>query len=254
MQAYAGYMSITGDPCGPPSSCGVSFIDHAAGFAAALGIVSSLLAAQRTGAGRDLEVSLMDTAYSMLTYLAVWNLNRGFEPVRHSGSSHQTLVPVQTFRTSNGYITIFCGKEKFWELLCTVFEEPSMATDPRFKSFGARMKNRHEVVARVQQHFLRKTTEEWLAALTGLVPCAPVRTVGQALADPDLEDRGTVVEVHHPKFGTVRQVNTPIRFPGEDRRTHTRAPSLGEHTDLVLQKYLRYDQEEVARLRQTGAI
>src|SRR5579862_3619302 len=84
MQARTGYMSITGDPSGPPAACGVSFIDHAAGFAAALGLVSALYAAAKTGIGRDVEVSLLDTAYSMLTYLAVWNLNRGFEPQRHA--------------------------------------------------------------------------------------------------------------------------------------------------------------------------
>ena len=83
-----------------------------------MAIVSGLYAAQKTGQGRDVEVSLLDTAYSMLTYLAIWNLNRGFEPKRYPGSAHQTLVPVQTFRTSDGFITIFCGKEKFWQLLC----------------------------------------------------------------------------------------------------------------------------------------
>ena len=254
MQAYAGYMSITGDPSGPPSSCGVSFIDHAAGFAAALGIVSCVLAAQRTGVGRDLEVSLLDTAYSMLTYLAAWNLNRGFEPVRHPGSSHQTLVPVQTFRTSDGYITVFCGKEKFWKLLCSAFEDPALADDPQFRSFPDRLQNRDELIERVQMHFLRKTTGEWIGALTGRVPCAPVRTMGQALADPALEERGTIIEVDHPMFGTVRQVNTPIRFPGAPGRDHTRAPSLGEDTDEVLRTYLTYDQQKIANLREVGAI
>jgi len=247
-------MSITGDPSGPPSSCGVSFIDHAAGFAAALGIVSCVLAAQRTGVGRELDVSLLDTAYSMLTYLATWNLNRGFEPVRHAGSSHQTLVPVQTFRTSDGHITVFCGKEKFWKLLCAAFEDPELADDRRFRSFGDRLQNRDELIERVQTHFLRKTTEEWIAVLTGRVPCAPVRTMGQALADPALEERGTIIEVDHPTFGTVRQVNTPIRFPGAPGRDHTRAPFLGEDTDDVLRTYLTYDQEKIAKLREVGAI
>lgn len=254
MQAYAGYMSITGDPCGPPSSCGVSFIDHAAGFAAALGIVSSVLAAQRTGTGRDLEVSLIDTAYSMLTYLAAWNLNRGFEPVRHPGSSHQTLVPVQTFRTSDGYITIFCGKEKFWRLLCDAFDDPAMADDPRCYSFAARMKNREYVIERVQEHFLRKTTSEWVQSLTGLVPCAPVRTMGEALSDPELADCGTIIEVEHPRFGTVRQVNTPVRFPGAGIRRHSAAPALGADTEAVLRTYLQYSEDQIADLRDTGAI
>jgi crotonobetainyl-CoA:carnitine CoA-transferase CaiB-like acyl-CoA transferase len=250
LQAATGYMSITGDPSGPPAACGVSFIDHAAGFAAALGIVSALYAAQQTGIGRDVEVSLMDTAYSMLTYLAAWNLNRGFEPARHKGSSHQTLVPVQTFQTADGSITIFCGKEKFWKLLCEAFDDRSLAADERFATFEARFRNRDAVVERVQTHFLRKTTEEWIHLLTGKVPCAPVRTIGEALTDPG----AGIVEVEHPVFGTVKQMNTPFRFPDGEPRQHVRAPLLGEHTEEVLRDWLGYDAERIAQLRARSAI
>jgi len=253
MQAYTGYMSITGDPSGPPAACGVSFIDHAAGFAAALGMVSALYSVQRTGLGRDVEVSLLDTAYSMLTYLAIWNLNRGFEPKRYSGSSHQTLVPVQTFRTQDGFITIFCGKEKFWEQLCEAFEDPNLAQDARFDSFELRFKNRDEVITAVQTHFLRKTTKEWLSILTGKVPCAPVQGLSEALSDPELKERGTILEVDHPVFGTVREVNTPVRLPASEK-THRRAPTLGEDTERILKHYLHCSENEIEDLRRDGAI
>jgi crotonobetainyl-CoA:carnitine CoA-transferase CaiB-like acyl-CoA transferase len=253
MQAAIGYMSITGDPTGPPAACGVSFIDHAAGFAAAMGIVSALYAAQKTGRGRDVEVSLLDTAYSMLTYLAIWKLNRDFEPKRYSGSAHQTLVPVQTFRTSDGFLTIFCGKEKFWQSLCEVFEDSALADDPRFSTFELRFKNRDLVIEKTQAHFLRKTTAEWLVALRGKVPCAPVRSLTEALADRDLDARGTTVSVEHPTFGTMRQVNTPARFSGS-ARVHSRAPSLGEDTVLVLRDYLGYPNEQIEALRQAKVI
>ncbi len=253
MQAYTGYMSITGDPSGPPAACGVSFIDHAAGFAAALGIVSALYGAQRSGIGGDVEVSLLDTAYSMLTYLAVWSLNRGFEPKRYPGSAHQTLVPVQTFRTADGYITIFCGKEKFWQLLCEAFDDPDLATDPRMATFEMRFKNRERVIGAVQEHFLKKTTSEWLQVLRGKVPCAPVQSLSQALADPELEQRGTVIAVEHPVFGRVREVNTPLRFSGS-RKEHRRAPALGEDTKAILKEYLHYSDARIEELRQAGVI
>jgi crotonobetainyl-CoA:carnitine CoA-transferase CaiB-like acyl-CoA transferase len=248
MQAAVGYMSITGDPAGSPTACGISVIDHAAGFAAAMAIVSALYAAQKTGQGRDVEVSLLDTAYSMLSYLAVWNLNRGFEPQRYSGSAHQTLVPVQTFQTSNGFLTIFCGKEKFWQLLCEAFEDPALAADPRFSTFELRFQHRDFVISKVQAHFLRKTTAEWLVLLKGKVPCAAVRSLTEALADPDLETRRTIVTVEHPTFGTIRQVNTPARFSGSDR-VHSRAPSLGEDTVRILRDYLGYPNEQIEALR-----
>ena len=254
MQAYAGYMSITGDACGPPVACGVSFIDHAAGFAAALGIVSALYAVQKTGVGRDLEVSLLDTAYSMLTYLAIWNLNRGFEPKRRPGSAHQTLVPVQTLRTLDGHITIFCGKEKFWRLLCEAFEDPGLAQDPRFATFEARFRNRDAVIERVQEHFLKKTTGEWLRLLSGKVPCAPVQTLTEALSDPELPNRGTIVEVEHNVFGAVRQVNTPVRCLGGEKREHRCAPALGQDTEAVLKDYLKYSESRIEGLRRAAAI
>jgi crotonobetainyl-CoA:carnitine CoA-transferase CaiB-like acyl-CoA transferase len=253
MQAAIGYMSLTGDPTGPPAACGVSFIDHAAGFAAAMAIVSALYAAQKTGQGRDVEVSLRDTAYSMLTYLAVWTLNRGFEPERYSGSAHQTLVPVQAFRTRDGFITIFCGKEKFWTLLCEAFEDSSLGSDPRFSTFELRFKNRDLVIEKIQAHLLKKTTAEWLIALRGKVPCAPVRSITEALADPELDARGTTVSVEHPTFGTIRQVNTPARFLGSSR-VHSRAPFLGEDTVFVLRDYLGYPDEKIEALRQAKVI
>lgn len=253
MQASAGYMSITGDPCGPPAACGVSFIDHAAGFAAALGVVSALYSVQRTRLGRDVEVSLLDTAYSMLTYLATWNLNRGFEPKRYPDSSHQTLVPVQTFRTKDGFITIFCGKEKFWEELCSAFDAPSLFEDPRFASFEMRFKNRDEVIAAVQEHFLKKTTEEWISILTGKVPCASVRSLSDALSDPDLKRRGTILDVEHPEFGIIREVNTPVRCSTAPR-VHRRAPSLGEDTEEILRRCLNYSDGDIETLRNAGVI
>src|SRR5262249_10272017 len=148
----------------------------------------------------------------MLTYLAIWNLNRGFEPTRYPGSAHQTLVPVQTFRTSDGFITIFCGKEKFWQLLCDAFGDADLASDNRFSTFELRLKNRDLTIEKTQAHFLRKTTAEWLGVLRGKVPCAPVRSLPEALADPGLAERGTILSLEHPAFGTLREVNTPARF------------------------------------------
>lgn len=253
MQAAIGYMSITGDPSGAPAACGVSFVDHAAGFAAAMAMVSALYASQKTGQGRDVEVSLFDTAYSMLTYLGVWNMNRGFEPRRYPGSAHQTLVPVQTFHTQDGFLTIFCGKEKFWQLLCEAFEDPAMAADARFSNFELRFQNRELVVERTQAHFLKKSTAEWLAILRGKVPCAPVRSLTEALADPELSTRGTAISVEHPDFGTIRQLNTPARFAGS-QRLHSRAPTLGEDTESVLQSYLGYTNGQIEQLKLAKAI
>lgn len=253
MQASAGYMSITGDPSGPPAACGVSVIDHAAGFAAALGLVAALHDASRTGKGRDVEVSLLDTAVSMLTYLAIWNLNKGFAPVRRSGSAHQTLVPVQTFKTSDGYLVVFCAKERFWQNLCEALEISKMATDERFRNFAQRHKNRDSTVAKLQEIFLSKSTEHWLDLLRGKVPCAAVNNLQEALSDPWLAERKMIVETEHPVFKKVKQVASPIRV-SDTGFAHQRAPQLGEHTEEILKVRLGLTDAEIGALRGRGVL
>jgi crotonobetainyl-CoA:carnitine CoA-transferase CaiB-like acyl-CoA transferase len=252
IQALTGYMSMTGSPEGLPAACGVSIIDHATGFAAAMAMVSALYAAEKTGKGRDIEVSLQDTAYSMLTYLAIWNLNDGFTPRRYPGSAHQTLVPVQTFRTKDGSLTMFCGKEKFWQELCLALNAPEL-DDPRFATFESRFRHREETVEILQRHLSQRTTAEWMQVLQGKVPCAPVRTLTEAMTAPGLADSGTIIEVNHPRFGRMREVNTPVRFEGR-RQEHCYAPSLGRDTDFVLKNYLGYSGQKIAELRRAKVI
>ena len=253
MQAYAGYMSLTGDPEGPPAACGVSVIDHAAGFAAVLGLVAAVYAAEKTGKGRDVEVSLFDTAFSMLTYLAMWNLNRDYEPVRRTGSAHQTLVPAQTFATRDGYLVIFCAKEKFWEELCSTMELEHLMSDERFASFAQRFKNRELVVSTLQEKFRTKTTDEWMKDLRGRVPCAPVNDLSCALHGSLLADREMIIETQHPSFGKIRQVASPIKLPGTSM-DHCRGPQLGEHTTEILKRYLEYDDKSIADLRRKDVV
>lgn len=228
MQAYAGYMSLTGDPQGPPVACGVSVIDHAAGYVTVLGLVAAIYAAEKTGEGRDVEVSLIDTAFSMLTYLAAWNLNRGYQPVRRTGSAHQTLVPVQAFRTQDGYLIIFCAKEKFWQDLCRLMRLEHLLSDERFANFAQRFKNREQLLSTLQETFLTKTTDDWLGILRAKVPCAPVNDLSRAMQDPIFVDREMIVETQHPTFSKVRQIASPIRLPGT-KMNHRRAPQLGEN-------------------------
>ena len=253
MQAYAGYMSLTGDPQSPPATCGVSVIDHAAAFASALGLTSAVLAAERTGRGRDVEVSLIGTAFSMLTYLAIWNLNRQYEPVRRTGSAHQSLVPVQTFRTSDGFIVIFCAKENFWQKLCKFLDLEALIKDERFINFTQRFQNREQLLALLQDKLRTRTTQEWMAVLRGKVPCAPVNSLSQAMSTLATLDKGMIIETTHPVFGKVRQISSPIKVaPGMKKQRC--APALGEHTNQILRGYLGYSGKQIAELRKKRVI
>ena len=253
MQAAAGYMQLTGEPAGPPAKCGVSVIDFAAGFAAALGMMVGIFASRRTGAGCQVEVSLMNTALSMLNYFAAWYLNRGMEPQRLPNSAHAVLVPCQNFRTQDGYLAIFCAKEKFWQRLCARMERPDLASDPRFSSFDLRLQNRPMLIPILERILAQRTNAEWLSRLQGEVPCAPVRSMGEALDEAASAHDGAIVEMPHPVFGSIREVGCPIQISGLAQR-HRRAPGLGEHTDEILREYLGYGPEEIAELRNRGVL
>ncbi|HEV8643573.1 MAG TPA: CoA transferase, partial [Methylomirabilota bacterium] len=214
IQGHAGWMSITGEPDGPPGKCGVSVIDFAGGYASMLGLMVGLWDAQRTGVGRDVDVSLLDAAVSMLSYFATWALNRDWEPQRVADSGHQTLVPSQNFPTRDGWIVVFCAKEKFWENLAQAMELGHLTTDPRFATFADRLANKEALLAVLKPRFLERTTAQWLARLGGRVPCAPVNTVREALEDEQVRARGMIVEVKHPVYGTVREVASPIKTAG----------------------------------------
>ena len=253
VQGYAGYMSVTGEPDGPPGKCGVSVIDFAGGYAAMVGLMVGLFDAQRTGVGRDVDISLLDTAVSMLSYFAIWTLNRDWIAERTRESAHQTLVPAQNFRTRDGWIVIFCNKDKFWRDLVETLGVPELAEDDRFRTFADRFTNRDVLVSLLHARFTTRTTADWLDRLRGRVPCAPVNDVRQALADPQVLARDMIVEVEHPEFGTLREVRSPVRTEGEIRRPR-RAPRLGEHTDPILRDVLGYSASTIARLRSAGVI
>ena len=253
VQGYAGYMAVTGEPDGPPGKCGVSVIDFAGGYAAMVGLMVGLFDAQRTGVGRDVDISLLDTAVSMLSYFAVWTLNRDWIAERTRSSAHQTIVPAQNFPTRDGWIVIFCNKDKFWRDLVETLGAPELAEDARFLTFADRFANKDALLPLLQARFATRTTSEWLDRLRGRVPCAPVNDVRQALADPQVLARDMIVEVEHPDFGPLREVRSPVRTEGEIRHP-ARAPRLGEHTDQILREILSYSDGTIARLRATGVI
>jgi crotonobetainyl-CoA:carnitine CoA-transferase CaiB-like acyl-CoA transferase len=253
IQGYAGWMSVTGEPDGPPGKCGVSVVDFAGGYASMAALLAGLWDAQRTGVGRDIDVSLLDTAVSMLSYFAIWALNRDWQADRVADSGHQSLVPAQNFPTRDGWIVVFCNKEKFWQSLVDAMELPEVGRDPRFATFSARLAHKDALVPILEARFAERTTAEWLAGLRGRVPCAPVNTIAQALADEQVRARGMIVEVEHPELGVLREVASPVRTAGA-RGAPAPAPRLGQHTDEILRRLLQYDPARIAALRASGAL
>ena len=253
VQGLAGWMSLTGDPSTPPAKSGLSLVDFSAGVVSMTGLLAGLFDAQRTGRGCDVDVSLLDTAVSLLNYIAIWTLNREYHPQRLPDSAHPTIYPAQVFQTKDSYVVVLCFKEKFWRALTEILEAPELSADPRYASFASRYEHRDALIADLKGRFVARTTEDWLARMRGKVPCAPVNSVEEALREAQVLARDMVMEVEHPAFGRVRQVRTAIKIP--DAVDHRRpAPALGADTEEILRETLEYSDEEIVSLRRTGAI
>ncbi|HYC64601.1 MAG TPA: CoA transferase [Reyranellaceae bacterium] len=215
MQAEAGLMELTGDPDGAPTRVGVSLIDSMSGLTGTVGLLACLLRARTTGQGCDVETCLYDVAMHQLTYPAVWYLNEGDVSPRVPRSAHLSLAPVQTFPTKDGWIFIMCMTHKFWLELCRVMGREELTRDPRFPDPNTRAKNRAALTEALDPTFRTKTTAEWLALLSGVVPCSPVYRLDQALDSAFAKQAGMVSSVSHPAKGSLRVIANPIRIDGE---------------------------------------
>jgi crotonobetainyl-CoA:carnitine CoA-transferase CaiB-like acyl-CoA transferase len=252
-QGMAGWMSLTGDPDGPPTKSGLSLVDMATGYAAALALMCALWRARRDGEGCDVDVSLFETALNLDMYVSTWHLSRGWEPIRTRNSAHPSVVPFGNFPTSDGWVVIACPKQKFFEKLATAIGVEWMLADERFATMAARLENRDQCTAELEHVLTTQTTDHWLPILAAAdVPSGPIYSVAQAVADPQTIARDLIAETEHPVLGTVRQVRSPLRMPGAAEKLNP-APKRGEHTRLVLQQLAGMDDTEIDALAQAGA-
>jgi crotonobetainyl-CoA:carnitine CoA-transferase CaiB-like acyl-CoA transferase len=254
MQGLAGWMSMTGEPAGPPTKSGLSLVDLSGGYLAAIAMLAALVRARRDGVGCDCDIALFETALALLSYVGTWAATEGWEPQRMAESAHPSIVPFQAFPAADGWVVVACAKEKFWQRLCPAIGRPELAEDVRFRDFAARDANRDVLVPILREAFAKRTVAAWVPLLVAAgVPAAPVQSVGEALRDPQVEAREMVVTTSHPRFGEVRSIASPLHLSG-DRARPRRAPMQGEHTHEALAGLLGYDQERIDELAATGAV
>ena len=252
-QGFAGIMSITGEPGGPPAKSGTSIADINAGILAALGIVSALVSRATTGRGQMVETSLMEAAIQQTYWQAAifFATGKNSEP---TGSAHILTAPYQAFPTRDGWINIGGANQSNWERIVKVIGRPELADDARFRTNNDRMKNLAALTPLIAERLKSRTSADWIREFeTAGVPVGPVNKIGDMLADPQVAARDMVVEVDHPRAGRVKALGHPIKFsgtPGEQRRP---APLLGEHTREVLAE-IGYAAAEIEAFIREGAV
>ncbi len=246
MQAESGYFHMSGEPGTPPTRMGLSIVDFMSGTYMALGLVSAVLGARASGRGGDIDVNLYDTALYNLSYLSTWALNRDYDPQRVARSAHASLVPCQLYRTADGWIYLMCNKEKFWPELCAAVGRPELAEDPRFRTFGDRLKRRDELTVILDDALSAADSAAWLQRLQGRIPIAPVRTPKEALSDPDMQASAKIETLERDDGRRFQMLRSPIHC-GADVAAQA-CPPMGHDTQEILAG-VGYSPAEVAEFR-----
>jgi formyl-CoA transferase/CoA:oxalate CoA-transferase len=254
VQAESGLMSITGHPGSPPVRLGVAIADIVTGLYAAQGITLALLAKGRTGRGQHVDIAMLDSAAAVLTYQAANYFATGVAPVR-LGNRHPTIVPYETFEAADGDFVLAVGNDDLWRRFCGVAGLPDLADDPRLATNHGRLEHYEILKPRLVERLRTRKRAEWIALLNAEgIPSGSVKNIGEVLDDPQLTARGMIETVDHLTLGAVRVLGLPVKLSDTPGRVRTAPPTLGQHTDRILQTDLGFSGDDIAGLRGAGVV
>jgi crotonobetainyl-CoA:carnitine CoA-transferase CaiB-like acyl-CoA transferase len=233
LQAMSGVMSVTGEPGAPPVKCGVPISDFGTGLYAAYAIAAALLEARATGRGVHIDASMFGASLAMGALQTSEYFGSRRDP-RRLGSAHPRNAPYQAFRAKDGYFAMAAGNNALYRSACDAIERPDLYDDPRFASTALRAQHQGELLEILETLFADFTCEELLARFRAAgVPCSPINSYSEALADPQVAHMGWVQPVRLPSGVETRTFVSPLRFSGEGFPIYRDPPALGEHNEEV---------------------
>ncbi|MBN2106442.1 MAG: CoA transferase [Deltaproteobacteria bacterium] len=253
LQGYGGIMGLTGEPDGRPMKVGLAITDLTTAMFAVIGIVTALYHRKLSGRGQYIDTAMLDGQVSWLTYQAQRYWASGQIPAR-SGSGQGLIVPHQPVETADGFINIAVGNENLWQSFTEVLGLVLLKDDPRFATNPARVENRRALLDILEPIFKAQPSSHWLELFdTAGIPCGPIYTVDQVVADPQVRARDMVSQVSHPAYGAINMLGFPIKFSETPGRSPSAPPTLGEHTEEVLES-LGITDGDIKRLRNARVI
>jgi crotonobetainyl-CoA:carnitine CoA-transferase CaiB-like acyl-CoA transferase len=252
-QGMSGFMSLTGTEESGPTRAGIAIGDLLGGIFAAHGIVLALLERQRSGRGQVVHTSLLEAMIGVLSWGAGMYFEGGEAP-GPAGQHHPLSAPYGRFRARDGFLNIAAGNEAMWRKLAAVLGQENWLQDERFAHALARLRNRSELSAEMEEVLGTQDVEHWVLKLNEAgVPTGPVLDLEQVFADPQVLAREMLVELPHPEVGSFKTTGLPIKLGRSPGRIERRPPLHGEHTDEVLRE-CGVSAREVALLRGAGVV
>jgi formyl-CoA transferase len=247
-QAQGGLMSITGATDGEPVRVGIAIVDIQAGLNACNAILASLFARERQKTGQRIDISLLDTQVGMLTYAASNYLVSG-QPAKRYGNAHPNIVPYQLFKAKDGYIAFAAGNDLQWARFCKEVGREDLLADERFGTNPNRVKNRSQLIGKLNDLFATRTVEEWLLICEkATVPAAPINDIQHVFQDPQVIARDLVTETEI-EGETVRMLASPMRIPESPTSVRFLPPKLGQHNQEILSELLGYSASQISDLQ-----
>ncbi len=239
VQAISGIMSVTGETDGPPAKCGVPVGDFGAGLYGAFSILAAVLRARETGRGAFIDCSMMAGLLGMAALQTSEYFGTGRTPQR-LGSAHPRAAPYQGFQAQDAPFVIAAGNERLWHEVCDATGMQELKSDPRFNPQSERARNQKQLEAILQPVFATRTKAEWLAEFDRRgVPCAPINTYPEILADPQVAHLGLVQDMTLPNGKRTRTVAFPMKMTEFEFSVYRSPPLLGEHTEEVFTEWLK---------------
>ncbi|GAA2736662.1 CoA transferase [Actinocorallia aurantiaca] len=234
VQAETGWMSITGEPDGPPTKLGSVPIDAATGHVAAQGALAALFARTRTGLGDVVRVSLYDVACSLHTHDFTDYLSMGWV-ARRAGNFPAATTPSGVYATADGTIVLAAYMPHHWKTAVEILDDDRLREDPRFQTMKDRMRNRDELLKILQEVLLRRTTAQWQADFEDArITCGVVRDTDQVVASEQFEAARLAIETDDGGGRRIRTIRTPARFDSYTREAGRPAPALDADRETVL--------------------
>lgn len=256
VQGEAGLMSLTGAADGPPMKAGVGVADLMCGMYATVGILAAIQSRHTTGQGQHIDIALMDAQVAMLVNQGVAYLTDGQVPPRR-GNDHPTIVPYGTFPASDGSFILAVGNDAQFARFVTAAGAPGLATDARFATNAARVRNREVLIGLLAALTAGRPASAWLdICKENTVPAGPVNDLQQVFDSPQVAARGLRLRLAHPvaEAGHVDLIGNPLKMSGTPVTYDRAPPTLGADTAAVLRRHLGLGRAELQALAEAGII